>query len=603
MKNSIYLGLSTILCSGVVPNQLMANSNSVSENLSKKMNVIFVLTDDQGYGDLGCNGNENMRTANIDDFAANSIRLSSFHSGTTSAPTRSGLITGNYGNTTGVWHTVMGRSLLDLREKTMPEIFKESGYRTALFGKWHLGDNYPYRPIDRGFDETLYHGGGGVGQTPDYWTNKQFDDVYFRNGEPERQVGYCTDIWFGEAIKFIEENKDKPFFCYITPNAPHAPYNVSEKYVIPYENNDEIPNPGFNGMIQNLDENFGLLCKKVKELGLDDNTIIIFMTDNGTAGGVKLDENEFVVKGYNAGMRGMKGSVYEGGHRVPIYIKHPKLKSADYNNLTFYADVLPTLIDMCGLSVSDNRTFDGISLLPLFEGGKIPSRVICVDTQREENLLKYRNYCVMYENFRLINGKELYDIEKDPEQKTDISDKNPKMVEKLSKEYEKWWKRNRVLENEYQFIHINPKEETVLTIHDAHSYDNLLPAWNQFDVRKGVCTHGYWAVEVEEDGLYEFNLMRWAPESNLPLLSEAPEGTFVPNGKKYPVGKKLNIIGGQICIDGNDITSKISSDYNGKGIPFTVKLKKGQYKLDANLIDNNNKVFSSFYVTVNKLNK
>ena len=182
-------------------------------------NVVFIITDDQGYGDLGCHGNPIIKTPALDKLHSQSTRLTNFHVGPTCAPTRAGLMTGRYCNRTGVWHTIMGRSLLRKDEVTMGNVFKAGGYKTGIFGKWHLGDNYPFRPQDRGFDEVLIHGGGGIIQTPDYWSNDYFDDSYYHNGMPQKYTGYCTDIWFAGAMKFIEENKDNRFFCYISTNA------------------------------------------------------------------------------------------------------------------------------------------------------------------------------------------------------------------------------------------------------------------------------------------------------------------------------------------------------------------------------------------------
>ena len=196
----------------------------------KKPNVVFVLTDDQGYGDLGCHGNTIVKTPNIDRFYDESMRLTDYHVGPTCAPTRAGLLTGHYANSTGVWHTIGGRSLLRKDEYTMANMFSDAGYQTGLFGKWHLGDSYPFRPEDRGFREVVRHGGGGVGNTPDYWENDYFDDTYCANGVWTKYPGYCTDVWFDLGIDFIQRHKDKPFFCYIATNAPHVPHIVDPGY-------------------------------------------------------------------------------------------------------------------------------------------------------------------------------------------------------------------------------------------------------------------------------------------------------------------------------------------------------------------------------------
>jgi arylsulfatase A-like enzyme len=292
------------------------SSGAHSRASERPPNVVLVLTDDQGYGDLACLGNPILRTRNLDALYGQSVRLTDFHVSPTCSPTRAALMTGRYNNRTGVWHTVMGRSLLRRDEVTMADLFAAAGYRTGIFGKWHLGDNYPFRPQDRGFQEVLCHGGGGIGQTPDFWGNDYFDDTYWHNGVLEKSTGYCTDVWFDAALRFIESNRHRPFFAYVATNAPHSPYRVAEKYSRLYAG-QTVPNAGFYGMITNIDENVGRLMRTLQRLGLEENTILIFMTDNGTAAGMQGG------KGFNAGMRGTKGSEYDGGHRVPCFLHWP----------------------------------------------------------------------------------------------------------------------------------------------------------------------------------------------------------------------------------------------------------------------------------------
>ena len=252
----------------------------------KRPNVVLVMTDDQGYGDVAAHGNAMINTPNMDALYRQSVRLTDFHVDPTCSPTRSALMSGRYSTRTGVWHTIMGRSLMSTDELTIAEVFKAGGYRTGMFGKWHLGENYPLRPQDQGFDYVVCHGGGGVGQGPDWWGNDYFDDTYFRNGRPEKFTGYCTDVWFAEAMEFIERNKDRPFFAYLATNAPHGPLNVAEEYSRPYEQKGVTPNMAkFYGMITNIDENLGKLMRQLDRLGIAEETILIFMTDNGTAAG------------------------------------------------------------------------------------------------------------------------------------------------------------------------------------------------------------------------------------------------------------------------------------------------------------------------------
>lgn len=352
-----------------------------------KPNVILIITDDQGYGDVAANGNKIVKTPQMDKLHDEGVRLTNFHAGTTCAPSRSGLMTGAEGNRAGVWHTIGGCSIMREHFTIMPQVFKQNGYSTAMYGKWHLGDAYPYRPEDRGFDETVAHGAGGVGQTPDYWNNDYFDDTYWHNGTPQKYKGYCTDVFFSEAINFIETKRDEPFFVYISPNAPHGPYNVPEKYYNMYKN-EELLNEtqkAYYGMITNIDDNIGKLEQKLDKLGIKDNTIVIFTTDNGAAyHTIKDGKSKYK---YNAGMNGYKGSAFEGGHRVPFFIrwKDGNIRGGrDVNQLAMNFDILPTLVSLCGLNNHPDTGRDGRDLTPLMrqEVKDWPHRYCVVDNNR-----------------------------------------------------------------------------------------------------------------------------------------------------------------------------------------------------------------------------
>ncbi|MFI3282739.1 MAG: sulfatase-like hydrolase/transferase [Rikenellaceae bacterium] len=292
-----------------------------SHQEDQRPNVLLILSDDIGYGDIAALGNNIIQTPNLDKLHSESVSFSQFHVSPTSAPTRAALMTGRHNDNAGVWHTVNGRSLILERETTMAQIFKNNGYSTAIFGKWHLGDNYPFRPEDKGFEQTLVIHGGGAGQTMDYWDNDYFDDHYNKNGEWVEIPGYCNDVWFDGARKFIDEShaQRKPFFCYLATNVAHSPYWVEDSYSAPYKGVDNVVHPEFYGMITNLDEHIGELTEYLKSIDLMDNTIIIYTADNGSAQGAKVEGHRldgYVVKGQNAGMRGIKASMYEGGHRV-----------------------------------------------------------------------------------------------------------------------------------------------------------------------------------------------------------------------------------------------------------------------------------------------
>ncbi len=550
------------------------------ENLEKRPNVILIMTDDQGYGDLACHGNTILDTPNMDRLHSQSVRFTNFHVSPTCAPTRAALMTGLYTNRTGVWHTIGGRSLLRKDKVTMAEVFKENEYHTAIFGKWHLGDNYPFRPQDRGFLEVLIHGAGGVGQTPDFFDNDYYNDTYIHNGKLEEYRGYCTDIWFKEAIKYIERQKHNPFFCYISTNAPHSPFYVDNKYSNPYKGIKNIPSNEFYGMITNVDDNIGILTKKLEDLGIADNTILIFMTDNGSSMGDKKIEN---IIAFNAGMRGKKNSEYDGGHRVPFFIKYPngKLEAGkDITNISAHIDVLPTLIALCGLKLNKPINFDGKSLMPLINGSEEnwSERLLITDSQRVEHPIKWRKSAVMSDNWRLVNGEELYNMVDDPGQTNDVALEEPKKVKKFRKAYDNWWDDVSLDFDDFQAIIIgSPKENPVnLTSHDWHS--NTQVPWNHKHIRSGLQGNGFWVLDIESTGIYEITLSRWPLSMKLPIISgmekrPALKGTSVNESLE---GKALKILKAKIEIEGEKMEKHVKE--TDISVTFKVNLKVGKDK-------------------------
>jgi len=562
-----------------------------------KPNVILIITDDQGYGDIGAHGNSVINTPNLDQLHGESVRLTNFHVDPTCAPTRSALITGRYSTRTGVWHTVIGRSLLDPREVTVADVFKANGYRTGMFGKWHLGDSYPLRPQDRGFEVTTHHGGGGVGQTPDFWGNDYFDDTYAReDGTFQQYDGYCTDVWFDEALKFVEHSKDagEPFFCYLATNAPHGPYLVADKYRDPYLAAG-VPEPmaSFYGMITNFDENVGRLRNRLDELSLTDNTILIYMTDNGTAAGANAPRaaaaNANAWQGFNAGMRGQKGSEYDGGHRVPFFVHWPAgglTTGRDVDLLSAHVDVLPTLAEVCGLQPVEGTPLDGSSLAKVVLGteaasSQLQQRTLLVHSQRLENVEKWRKSAVMTQRWRLINGTELYDIVADPGQTSDIAGDHADVVATLRQSYEEWWTSLSPAFGEYVHVGLGSphEQQTHLTCHDWHGNgdESKLPPWHQAMVAKDPQFNGDWAVEVIEPGRYEFTLRR------------RPEGFEAPLGAGTA---RIRIAGAE------------SEQPVKEGAPhavLTLELPAGRTRLETWLDSSNGESRGAYFVDVRKL--
>jgi len=515
---------SALWAGAMVPSSAPASEESVS---GRRPNVVLVITDDQGYGDIGAHGNTMIQTPHLDRLHGESVRFTNFHVDPTCSPSRAALMTGRYSSRTGVWHTVMGRSILHRDEVTMADLFARGGYRTGMFGKWHLGDNYPYRPEHRGFQKVAAHGGGGVGQTPDYWGNDYFDDTYWRNGEPVSYEGYCTGVFFDEALRFIEENRDERFFAYVSTNAPHSPFLVPEKYSEPYKRQG-APSPmaEFYGMITNIDENVGRLRKRLEELGIDDNTILIFMTDNGTSAGVLRDGGGEGWRGFNDGMRGQKGSEYEGGHRVPLFVHWPAGglgEPRDAGALTAHIDLLPTLAEFCGLEKPAGADWDGVSLAPALRSQDDgPERTLFVHSQRIEHPEKWRKCAVMTSRWRLVNGEELYDLREDPGQQNDVAKQHPEVVARLRGEYEEWWEHIPERFDEQVHLVIGAEEENParITCHDWHNPDISQIPWNQKLVRENPRANGYWAVEIEREGTYEFDLYQWDKPAGYAVQAE-----------------------------------------------------------------------------------
>ena len=485
-------------------------------------NIIFIITDDQGYGDIGCHGNPWLETPQLDQMARQSVQLDNHHHDPLCSPSRAALLTGQYAARNGVWHVIQGRHLLHPRALTIADHFAANGYRCGMFGKWHLGDNYPFAPQYRGFHEVLCHRGGGVGELPDYWGNNYIDDTYFRNGEPEVCQGYCTDVFFEAARDFIAAKADSPFFVYLATNAMHAPFIAPEACAAPYKSLG-LPEDraNFYGMIANFDENLGKLFADLRRLELDENTIVIFTSDHGTAAGFDPGTGA----GYNAGMRGKKGSVYEGGHRVSFFLRWlGKLPGGrKISQLTAHIDILPSLLELCDIAPAGNVAFDGASLAGLLRGEEadLPEREIIIQLQPDAPR-KWHHTALLKGRWRLINENELYDIESDPAQEIDIAKDNEELVAELRSKYDIFWSGMQAAFGERIAIpvgaeHANP---VALSARDWHPTAGQMP-WRQSWIdQPGYDANGYWLLDVRRTGLYEIQLRSAPLEADLPMRAE-----------------------------------------------------------------------------------
>ena len=577
---------------------------------AEKPNVVLILTDDQGYGDLGCTGNPVIKTPHMDKLHAESSVLDDYHVAPTCSPTRAALLTGHWTNRTGVWHTIMGRSMLRTNEVTLGQLLKDNGYETGMFGKWHLGDNFPYRPEDRGFTEVYRHGGGGVGQTPDYWDNSYFDGHYIHNGKTVPAKGFCTDVFFEAANTFIRNCAEakKPFFAYIATNAPHGPFHCPENYMALYPDLPPVT-AAFYGMITNIDDNLGKTRSLLKELGVHDNTIFIFSTDNGTSNGAAV---------FNAGMRGAKGSEYDGGHRVPFFLHWPAGGMREKHvigEITHAIDLVPTLMDLTGSKVPKGLAFDGVSLRPLLDpkiDADWPERMIITDSQRVVDPIKWRKSAVMSNRWRLVNGTELYDIKTDPGQTTDIADQNPEQVKFMRAFYNDWWAELEPTFSKTTEIYIGQpgQDKVTLTCHDWIGGDKA-PPWSQSQVRRagGILAdnklatarhNAHWAVKVITPGLYEISVMRWPEEAKTPIRAALPSGENVPGATRaYRAnpGLALPIISAVLRIDDRDMESKPVGENDNK-ITFITELKAGSHQLAPVFLTADGGEVGAYYITL-----
>jgi len=566
-------------------------------------NVVFVLLDDVGYGDLACLGNPVIKTPNIDDLYSRSARFTDFHASPTCSPSRASFMTGRYSNAVGVWHMIDGRNLLRTNARTLAECFTASGYRTANYGKWHLGDNYPCRPQDRGFDDAVVCGGGGIWQAPDYFGNDDVDDSYIHNGQFQKYTGFSTDIFFDLAMDFMRDaqKREQPFFCYLATTAAHEPVWAQEKDQAPYEHVPGLAHAGFYGMIANVDENLGRLMRFLEAQRMAENTIVIVSSDNGTDGGEKV---------FNAGMRGFKASPYDGGHRMPLFFHWPGggiEQGKDISTLAGHIDLLPTLVDLCGLK-NDDDDVDGRSWRPLLYGGasKWPERVIVTDNQRGENLVRWKETAVMTRRWRLVNPTlhgnphvmELYDMAKDPGQREDVAPQYPDVVAHLKDEYDAWWNKVSAGGEAYVRIAIGSDRENPsrLNCMDWHGYGSDA-ANNQTQIRQGAMGNGFWALDVAREGRYRFELRRWPREVDLPI--NATYADAKPNRDKTP-GASIDAKIAMLVVRDQAMTKPVEA--GDKYAAFEVQLAKGPASLRTAFYDDVLNDRGAYYVYAERLN-
>jgi len=505
------------------------------------------MTDDQGHGDLGIHGNPVIRTPNLDALARQGVQLSDFYVHPVCAPTRASLMTGRWCQRTSAIDTYRGRAMLEPQETTLAELLQAAGYATGIFGKWHLGDCHPVRAMDQGFETTLLHRGGGIGQPsdPPGGEGRYTDPILFRNGVAEQTDGYCTDVYVDEAIAWIREcvEEDKPFFAYVPTNAPHGPYHdvPADTYAhykqlamtnadFPQETGHPIARdirPDLTAreyaMIENIDQAVGRLLASLEEAGVADNTIVIFMHDNGPQH-----------LRYNSGFRSNKGSIYEGGIRSPFFIRwndgFPGERRVDA--VAAHVDLLPTLLDACELDQPEDIALDGTSLLPILRGEQdLPERTIVIQAHRGDVPVRWHNAMIRIGDWKLLNASgftelkdgatprmklELYDLASDPFEQRDVAAEHPGRVESMKDAYDHWFEdvgAEHAANYDPPEISVGHPSEprTVLTRQDWRG-----AGW-------GDRARGYWLVNVLEEGPYRVTVLpcrgdRWPEAEEIRLV-------------------------------------------------------------------------------------
>lgn len=525
-------------------------------------NVVILLIDDAGYGDFGCHGHPFLKTPNIDRLHGESVRLTDFHVAPMCTPTRGQLLTGVDALRNAAASVTAGRAVLRPGIPTLPEKLGAAGYRTGLFGKWHLGDSYPHRPMDKGFQTAVWTKGWGFTSAPEF-SNTLLDGRCQRGTEASSFRGYVTDFCFDEAMRWMQQASEAraPFFCYLPLHAAHSPHTVPEKYLAMFPGKKAA---GFFGMLANIDENVGRLDAFLRAKGLHENTIVLFLTDNGGTAGVPT---------FNAGLRGRKTEYYDGGHRVPCFLRWPAgaLRARDVATATQVQDLMPTLLDLCGVA-RDGLAFDGTSLAALLRNDTpLGDRMFVVQYGASPAVPddpRKGHACVVWNRWRLVHDTELYDVAADRAQTLDLAAEQPEVLRKMRAHYEQWWTGIAPRLHEFVAFDLGAPQENPVQLTSSDWQDVYADTSRHIRDAAGGPRGGPWNVNVAQSGEYEIRLRRWPFDLDAPL-----------DGNIDPPGKALPIAAATLQVAGKEAHSQTAP--GTREARFTVQLPAGRTQLRA----------------------
>lgn len=560
---------------------------------ARRPNVIIVLSDDQGYADFSCHGHPILRTPNLDRLHGESIRFEDFHVAPMCTPTRGQLMTGLDALHNRACSVTAGRTLMRRDAVTLPQYFARHGYRTGIFGKWHLGDSYPDRPQDRGFQKAVWHLGWGVSSAVEF--DNDCVNPRYRDGETVRQAeGYCTDVWFDAAMTWMDEcrARNEPFLCYIPTNAPHAPHWAKPEDEAKYRGKGRDVPAAFFGMIANIDDNMGRLDAWLKEKGLREQTIVIYMNDNGGTAGTGL---------YNAGLRGKKTGNYEGSHRAACFLRWPGGGLGAPRAVRAPAqiqDLYPTLAELCGLGLPEGAKLDGMSLAPVLRdpAGLLPERMLIV--QYGQNPSKF-DACIIWNHWRLVGGRELYDLAADPGQKTNAAAAQPAVMQKMRAHYEQWWAGVEPTLKDYVPIVVGAPEENPVHLCSGDWEVVYCDNTGHVGSAAGGPRGSKWNIQVEREGEYEIELRRWPFHTNCALGSAGPQKTVSGRPLGHP-GKRIPVASACLQVAGLERTAAATAA--DLGVTMKVRLPAGRTQLQGWFRDAEGRdLCGAFYARVKRL--